>query len=278
MKKDNIKYDIALSYAKEDRVYVDAVAEKLSEIGVRCFYDFYEQANLWGKDLYQHLFSVYSEQARYTIIFISKHYAQKVWTNHELKSAQSRAIKQNAEYILPVRFDNTELPGLSQNTAYIDLNNISPLELAETVVKKLNLKRTNLTHIGYSYLIVKRHMEESSRNESLWSRFWNSDKWDYSIPISIYFNSVYVGKSTNGGELLIETTPGKHIIKAKESAKLAYAAGDAGIDFYEVTVETGMHEINLIEGKNIIYLNYNSGHVRHNISDGYSTIYFSEVE
>jgi hypothetical protein len=49
------EFDISFSFAGEDRQYVEAVAEELQKCSVRIFYDKYEQANLWGKDLYTYL-------------------------------------------------------------------------------------------------------------------------------------------------------------------------------------------------------------------------------
>lgn len=42
-------YEIALSFAGEDRAYVEEVAAYLKKNDVRCFYDGYEEATLWGK-------------------------------------------------------------------------------------------------------------------------------------------------------------------------------------------------------------------------------------
>lgn len=42
-------YDIALSFAGEDREYVDIVANTLHQLGVKVFYDKYEEADLWGR-------------------------------------------------------------------------------------------------------------------------------------------------------------------------------------------------------------------------------------
>jgi hypothetical protein len=137
------KFDIALSFAGEDRNYVEQVAKKLKELGVEVFYDEYEQSNLWGKDLYQHLNDVYKNSCQYCIIFISAHYAKKLWTKHELHSAQARAFKENKEYILPARFDDTELPGINETVGYIDCLNTSPEDLAILASKKINLKREN---------------------------------------------------------------------------------------------------------------------------------------
>src|SRR4051794_37482372 len=74
------QYDVCLSFAGEDRVYVEKVASSLRRMKVAVFYDRYEQAELWGKDLYTHLDSVYRLSAKFCLIFISKHYAKKLWT------------------------------------------------------------------------------------------------------------------------------------------------------------------------------------------------------
>jgi hypothetical protein len=66
---------------------------------------------LWGKDLYEHLDWIYQKAARYCVLFASEAYANKVWTTHERRSAQARALQSNQEYVLPVRFDDTEIPG-----------------------------------------------------------------------------------------------------------------------------------------------------------------------
>lgn len=132
-------YDVALSFAGEDRPYVDAVAKALAAADVRVFYDRYETVDLWGKNLYQHLSNVYSVRARYCVMFISKAYASKLWTRHELESAQARAFQENREYILPVRFDDTELPGLHSTTCYIDLRTTGPDELAALIIRKVGL-------------------------------------------------------------------------------------------------------------------------------------------
>ncbi len=64
-------YDVCLSFVGEDRDYVKAVAEALRRRAVRVCYDEYEQAELWGKDLYSHLDEVYRAAARYCVVFIS---------------------------------------------------------------------------------------------------------------------------------------------------------------------------------------------------------------
>lgn len=137
MPKEDYQYDVALSFAGENREYVEDVAEHLRAAGVRIFYDRYKEVELWGKDLYAHLDEIYRRRARYCVMFISEAYARKAWTNHERESVQARAFQDNEEYILPARFDDTEIPGVRPTTGYVDLRAKSPAELAGLIVGKL---------------------------------------------------------------------------------------------------------------------------------------------
>lgn len=130
-------YDIAISFAGENRAVALQLFELLKAKNIKVFYDFDEQANLWGKDLIEHLSDVYANQARYCLMLISKYYPEKPWTRLERRSAQSRAFRQPEEYILPVRLDSTEVPGLPDTVAYLDLRRQSIEDIADQVVKKL---------------------------------------------------------------------------------------------------------------------------------------------
>ena len=137
MTVDPIEFDVALSFAGEDRKYVDKVASFLKKMGIKVFYDKYEEATLWGKDLYEHLIDIYKNKSRYTVIFASKHYSEKLWTTHERRAAQSRAFESHREYILPVRIDDTEIPGILLSIGYKRSNNFSPRKLAELIKAKV---------------------------------------------------------------------------------------------------------------------------------------------
>jgi hypothetical protein len=140
-----VKYHIALSFSGKDRDYVERVATLLRAAGVDVFYDFFEEENLWGKDLYEHLSSVYKDQAMFTVMFVSESYKNKLWGNHERKSAQARAFSESREYILPAKFDvDVDIPGVLDTTGYIDLNKKSPEELSELIVKKLKKSGVDL--------------------------------------------------------------------------------------------------------------------------------------
>lgn len=150
------EYDVCLSFASEQRPYVEKVNEFLIKGGVRVFYDQNEQADAWGKDLSDHLDSVYRHRAKYCIIFASKQYSEKNWTSRERRSALARALSEKREYVLPARFDDTELPGIPDTVAYIDLRRNSPQQLAELFIAKLRGVVVEGTPISEPLFGVKR--------------------------------------------------------------------------------------------------------------------------
>jgi hypothetical protein len=134
-------YEIVLSFAAEQRRYVREVAEHLKAKEVAVFFDEYEEATMWGKHLTEHLATVYGGTARYCVMFISTDYAEKVWTTHERRVAFAKAVSEKKEYVLPARFDDTVIPGLSPDVHYISLEHKTPTELADLILRKLGRLR-----------------------------------------------------------------------------------------------------------------------------------------
>lgn len=130
-------YDVAISFAGEDRKVAESIAIKLKEKGVRVFYDAFEEDQLWGKNLYEYLTKIYTEDARYCLLLLSENYAKKSWTNLERQSAQARALRDGKEYILPIRIDDTKIPGLPETVGYISLSNTTIEKIVNLILKKL---------------------------------------------------------------------------------------------------------------------------------------------
>lgn len=130
-------YDVALSYAGEDRWFVEKFAGELREKGIRVFYDGFEKSRLLGKDLYIELADIYSHRSRYVIVFVSKDYKEKIWTRHEIRNAFDRDLRQGDDYIIPARFDETKITGLRTSIGYVDLRKETPYQFAETIAEKL---------------------------------------------------------------------------------------------------------------------------------------------
>jgi hypothetical protein len=131
------KDDVAFSFSGEERDYVDKVANILKDKGAKVFYDDFEKVILWGKDLAVHLDNIYNKDSRFAVLFISKSYKEKMWTRHEFRMALQRALSQKGEYILPAKFDDTKLDGLSSNIGFIDLKKECEESLSKIILQKL---------------------------------------------------------------------------------------------------------------------------------------------
>lgn len=141
------EYDVALSFAGEDRSLAEALADILKAEHIRVFYDRYEQADLWGKDLIEHLEDVYGRKARFCVMFVSQAYARKVWPTHERRVAQERALQDTtAEYILPVRLDDTKVPGLRTTLGYIEIE-IGIEQISKLLIEKIKQHRMKVVNL-----------------------------------------------------------------------------------------------------------------------------------
>jgi hypothetical protein len=131
------RWQIALSFAGEDRQLAERLAIGFKEKGISVFYDQFEKSTLLGKDLYQYLFEVYSKHSQYCLVLISKNYRKKSWTMHELKAMQSAALISEQEYILPIRLDDTMLPGFPPQIGYLNYRQESVQSVVEIISRKI---------------------------------------------------------------------------------------------------------------------------------------------
>jgi hypothetical protein len=131
-------YEAAISFAGEDRSIARELVGALKKYDINMFFDEAEQETLIGKNLYTHLKNLYSQQCRYCILLVSKHYVKKRWTSRvELPAAQERDFISKREYILPVLLDNTKVPGLESTIGHIDLRTTQLDKAANILAKKI---------------------------------------------------------------------------------------------------------------------------------------------
>lgn len=70
-------------------------------------------------------------------MFLSNGYLQKMWPVHERRSATARDLEQFGEYILPVIFEEVDVPGLDKYKGYLDARKLSPEDIAGLFLEKL---------------------------------------------------------------------------------------------------------------------------------------------
>jgi hypothetical protein len=140
------EYDVAISFAGEDRETARRLAEELRLYRLKVFFDEHEP-DLLGKSLITELRLVFSEKSMFGLVLISEHYISKEWASKvELPAMQGRIFSDSKEYILPVLIDDTRIPGLDESVAHVDLRLMEIEEAARRIAIK----------------VLKRHYSESN--------------------------------------------------------------------------------------------------------------------
>jgi len=137
LRRTGYPWDVAVSFAGEDRLVVEELKDILNESGYTVFYDFDVQHQLWGTDLRVKLADVYANDAQYMLIFLSNHYPEKDWTNFEFEIGKEARGKRTDTYLLPVKLDDVTIVGLSSNVGCIDLRRCSIKDLASSLIEKI---------------------------------------------------------------------------------------------------------------------------------------------
>lgn len=166
------QYDVALSFAGEDRGFVERVATILRESDVKLFYDDYVVVELWGQNLFDVFEEVYSRRSRYAVLFVSRHYVAKPWPRHERHSAQARALVETSPYVLPVVLDDSELPGMPSTVAHVDGRRLGPDGVAELIIDKVGAASSGTDLLELLALGVPRTSEEIMRLLALRPPYW----------------------------------------------------------------------------------------------------------
>ncbi len=133
------KYDVSLSYANENRKITKNLAQKLENKGIRVFFDNFYQSELWGKNLEKVFSKVFGPETRFAVVLISKHYPIKEWTNFEFSIMRKEAKKRKNEFILPIKLDNTKMPGIHENIGYLDYRKVGIDGIVDCLLGKLSM-------------------------------------------------------------------------------------------------------------------------------------------
>jgi len=132
------RFDVALSFAGPQRHLAERIATIVREAGFEVFYDNFYTDVLWGKDLVELFGEIYRKKARHCVMVISRDYAERMWTILERRSALARALEERGnEYILPVKVEDVELPGLLPTIAYVSVEQYIVEQIADILIRKL---------------------------------------------------------------------------------------------------------------------------------------------
>jgi WD40 repeat protein len=133
-------YEIALSFAGEQRSLVSAVAARLaSALGrERVFYDRFHTAELARPNLDLYLQEIYHERSRLVVVFLGADYERKEWPGQvEWRVVRDLIKSKRSERIMFIRADEGAIGGVLEIDGYVDARGRDPGEIANLILERL---------------------------------------------------------------------------------------------------------------------------------------------
>jgi hypothetical protein len=137
VRKTSFPWDVAVSFAGEDRKIVEDLRDRLNSQGYTVFYDFDVQYKLWGQNLRRKLGEVYANEAQFMVVFLSRYYPEKDWSNFELEIGKEARGKRTDVYLLPILLDDTPIVGIPKDIGYFDLRKHSMESCITALIQKI---------------------------------------------------------------------------------------------------------------------------------------------
>lgn len=106
---ENYEYDIALSFAGENRDLAKHIATQLEDLDVQVFYDESFEANFLGKAWTKKFKEIFADESRYVVVLLDKYHSEKIWPTFEREHFAPRVAD---EHVIPIYLDDTKFVGI----------------------------------------------------------------------------------------------------------------------------------------------------------------------
>jgi len=134
----SFRFDIALSFAGTDRPTAEKLRDSLVGAQFTVFCDRDYEHEMLGQDGTLYLRRIYSQDSRYCVVFISKHYDSREWTQLEREAIQARELKGERGVLIPVKLDHHSPEWLPATRIHFDLSSRPVADL----IRLLKARRT----------------------------------------------------------------------------------------------------------------------------------------
>ncbi len=132
-------YDVAFSFAGENRNFVEIIRNALLSKNLKIFYDNSSTSELWGEDLSITLPDHYNS-SKLVILFVDKYYLQKMWTIFERQTIISNYIESNGiKNVIVVLLNgfNKKIPGIPKGIDYFNCITKEPNRIIDLLINKI---------------------------------------------------------------------------------------------------------------------------------------------
>lgn len=118
----NYEFDIAISFAGENRVLAKYLADQFSALDIQVFYDANFEANYLGKTWSKEFTRIFGQASKYVICLLDKHHAEKIWPSFEREVFTPRVMKGE---VIPIYLDETPIHGIPTDVVGIRFMDMS---------------------------------------------------------------------------------------------------------------------------------------------------------
>jgi len=133
------RFRIALSFPGERRPFVSQVAGYLAAQlgGTAILYDTWYEAEFARPNLDTYLQALYHDQSDLIAVFLCADYERKEWCGLEWRALRDLIKRRRSESVMPLRLDDTEIPGLFSIDGYVWIGDRSAEEIAGVILERL---------------------------------------------------------------------------------------------------------------------------------------------
>lgn len=135
------RFRIAFSFAGENRLLVEETAELLATQFGRdsILYDKFHQAEFARADLAFYLPDLYEKETDLVVLVFCDDYEHKKWCGLEWRAIFSLIMGRNDQDVMLMRFNRLEPKDLRGLAGFIDVDHLSPAQVADFILERLAL-------------------------------------------------------------------------------------------------------------------------------------------
>ena len=137
------RFRVALSFTGEQREFAKEVADILGKEfdEDEVFYDKNFEAELARPNLDTYLQKIYHDDSELIVVFLCREYKKKEWCGLEWRAIRDLIKKRKASDIMPVRFDDTDIPGLFSIDGYVNARDRTAREVTELIIERYRINQ-----------------------------------------------------------------------------------------------------------------------------------------
>ena len=122
------EYDVVIAFSAPDRSTAEEFARLLAERNIKSSLDELKDPNMGSTGPAAHLAETFARKARFYLLLISRSFPQINW-----RDVQPLTDPSAGSSVIPVRLDDTDLPGMEDPTQVKDLRSHSKQDIVDLI-------------------------------------------------------------------------------------------------------------------------------------------------